>query len=124
MKYNKAKDDVKKQTDLLANYQSAYNYSQGLNSVISDEDKLYKAALHDREVKLMDYQKEQIKEKTKFSDALQGNVTKTSIIAKDKVPINNTDSYNIFNDLEDDEDNDITAKLAKESQIEKEAVIS
>lgn len=124
MKYNKAKDDVKKQTDLLANYQSAYNYSQGLNSVISDEDKLYKAALHDREVKLMDYQKEQIKEKTKFSDALQGNVTKTSIIAKDKVPINNTDSYNIFNDLEDDEDNDISAKLAKESQIEKEAVIS
>lgn len=73
LKYNKAKEDVAKQTNLLTNYRNAYELSSGLNHLVSSEDNLYKKALYDREQKLMFYQKEQAKERNKFSDAMQGN---------------------------------------------------
>ena len=71
MKYAKAKDDVAKQTNLLKNYQNTYEVSKDLNDLVSSEDELYKKVLHDREQKLMFYQKEQAKERNRFSDTLQ-----------------------------------------------------
>ena len=74
MKYNKAKEDCAKQTELLRNYDNAYQISKGLNNLVLNEDKLYIHALHDRESKLEYYQKEQAKERNRFSDAMQGNI--------------------------------------------------
>ncbi|MCQ2817221.1 MAG: hypothetical protein MJ252_08155 [archaeon] len=47
--------------------------------MVNDEDKLYIHALHDREAKLEYYQKEQAKERNKFSDALQANTMSKKI---------------------------------------------
>lgn len=140
MKYNKAKEDVSKQTELLKNYKNAYNISKKLNDLVQNEDNLYKQALHDREQKLEFYQHEESREQNKFSDNLQkANISKlfnnlniyleTTIVAKDKIksPAMNIKENNddIFAGIEEDDEekNNILDKLVRENQVAEESKV-
>ena len=70
LRYNSAKNDVRKQTNLIKGYQNIYENTKIIND---HEDSLYKKAVHDREVGLARFQNETLKERNKFSDALQAS---------------------------------------------------
>ena len=73
LRYNSAKNDVRKQTNLITGYQNIYENTKIINDHCNDEDSLYKKAVHDREVGLARFQNETLKERNKFSDALQAS---------------------------------------------------
>ena len=72
--------DVKKQTNLLQTYQRVYENTKNINDKCKDEDKQFKQAVHDREVGLARFQNETLKERNKFSDALQASTISKNLI--------------------------------------------
>ena len=77
-KYNQAKKEVKKQKDLLLNYQTNYENSKNLNELAFDQDLYYKKAIIDREYALRQFNKEDYNFKNKFSERLHQNIRNKS----------------------------------------------
>ena len=76
IKYTDAKNDVKNKKNMLSTYQNAYQLSHTLDKLISNEDKMYKKAVYDRERALNKYLQEDIKEKNKFCFLMQQKTMK------------------------------------------------
>ena len=67
-----------KRTKLVNTYDKNFDKLKQIHEVCNDEDYNFKKSLHDREMKVANIQKAKIKEKHKYSDALQD--TSKSII--------------------------------------------
>ena len=143
MKYNDAKKNVKLKKNMLKNYQNAYQLSYTLDRLISDEDKLFKKAVYDRERALNKYLQEDIKEKNRFCFSMQqktlkpliknksvvvrgGGVTNNNLISTvndstpNLMPVNekeNNEGEVIKVNEEEDEGNDIQNKLQNEKNL-------
>ena len=143
MKYTDAKNDVKNKKNMLNTYQNAYQLSHTLDKLISNEDKMYKKAVYDRERALNKYLQEDIKEKNRFCFSMQqktlkpliknksvvvrgGGVTNNKLISTvndstpNLMPVNeneNNEGEVIKVNEEEDEGNDIQNKLQNEKNL-------
>ena len=144
IKHTDAKNDVKNKKNMLNNYQNAYQLSHTLDRLISDEDKMYKKAVYDRERALNKYLQEDIKEKNKFCFLMQqktmppmkknkstvvtrGGLSQSNLIntqvnepSPNLVPVNdevkNEEEAQKVNE-EDEEENAIQNKIQNEKQL-------
>ena len=143
IKYTDAKNDVKNKKNMLSTYQNAYQLSHTLDKLISNEDKMYKKAVYDRERALNKYLQEDIKEKNKFCFLMQQKTmkpmkkNKSSVVTRRGLTQNNLNnnlvnepSPNIVpvNDVnneqdvqkvneDDEEENPIQNKIQNEKQL-------
>ncbi len=141
-KCNIAKNQIKNQKDKLIRYIEESEDKKKLNEIINYEDKAFKKAIYDKERTLNLYQREDAKERNKFSDKLQSaslknkkiqpkrikkSQSQTSIYSNDKKIGNsisqnniNTIKENNDNENEDENDNPILNKLNNEKMQEEE----
>ena len=141
-KFNIAKNQIKNQKDKLIRYIEESQDKKKLNEIINYEDKAFKKAIYDKERTLNLYQREDAKERNKFSDKLQSaslknkkiqplrikkSQSQTSIYSIDKKIGNsisqnniNTIKENNDNENEDENDNPILNKLNNEKMQEEE----
>ena len=141
-KFNIAKSQIKNQKDKLIKYIEESEDKKKLNEIINYEDKAFKKAIYDKERTLNLYQREDAKERNKFSDKLQSaslknkkiqplrikkSQSQTSIYSIDKKIGNsisqnniNTIKENNDNENEDENDNPILNKLNNEKMQEEE----
>ena len=141
-KCNIAKNQIKNQKDKLIRYIEESEDKKKLNEIINYEDKAFKKAIYDKERTLNLYQREDAKERNKFSDKLQSaslknkkiqpkrikkSQSQTSIYSIDKKIGNsisqnniNTIKENNDNENEDENDNPILNKLNNEKMQEEE----
>ena len=135
-KCNIAKNQIKNQKDKLIRYIEESEDKKKLNEIINYEDKAFKKAIYDKERTLNLYQREDAKERNKFSDKLQSaslknkkiqpkrikkSQSQTSIYSIDKkignyISQNNINTIKENNDNENDDENDnpILNKLINE----------
>ena len=141
-KFNIGKSEIKNQKDKLIRYIEESEDKKKLNEIINYEDKTFKKAIYDKERTLNLFQREDAKERNKFSDKLQSaslkkkkiqplrikkSQSKTSIYSTDK-KIGNSISQNKIitinenhdNENEDENDNPILNKLNNEKKQEEE----
>ena len=141
-KFNIAKSQIKNQKDKLIKYIEESEDKKKLNEIINYEDKAFKKAIYDKERTLNLYQREDAKERNKFSDKLQSaslknkkiqplrikkSQSQTSIYSIDKkignsISQNNINTIKENNDNEngDENDNPILNKLNNEKMQEEE----
>ena len=141
-KCNIAKNQIKNQKDKLIRYIEESEDKKKLNEIINYEDKAFKKAIYDKERTLNLYQREDAKERNKFSDKLQSaslknkkiqpkrikkSQSQTSIYSIDKKIGNsisqnniNTIKENNDNENEDENDNPILNKLINEKMQEED----
>ena len=135
-KFNIAKSEIKNQKNKLVRYIEEFDNKKKLNEILNFEDKTFKKAIYDKERTLNLYQREDAKERNKFSDKLQSaslknkkiqplrikkSQSQTSIYSIDKKVENSISQNNINiikenNDNENDDENDnpILNKLINE----------
>ena len=141
-KFNIGKSEIKNQKDKLIRYIEESEDKKKLNEIINYEDKTFKKAIYDKERTLNLFQREDAKERNKFSDKLQSaslkkkkiqplrikkSQSQTSIYSTDK-KIGNSISQNKIitinenhdNENEDENDNPILNKLNNEKIQEEE----
>ena len=140
IRYNNAKQNNKYFNDLLGNYNNAYIISSSLNDMINDEDKKYKKAVYDRERALHKYLQEDIREKNKYANASNFEVTnsgkknrkvsKSVVINRNKSNVENKDD-NIKEEKEEkieegneEEENEIQNKLNNENKMDEKELVS
>ena len=132
-RYQSARIDVRKQREKLLNYQNDYLKNKNLNDLIVNEDNIFVKAIHDKEIAMRNFFKDNIKEKNKFSHNLKNNTFKKKRVqsARNKIVKKNSE-FNTFDNeklnqnnsekkitvnenLSDNEENPILNKLENEN---------
>ena len=125
IRFNNAKDQNNYYKDIIQKYNEKFKNSSLIRKMINDEDNKYIKAIVDREKVLKKYQKEDYKEKNKFSELLYLNILKgggvnKSVVVKNKYlnTLGNEKNMKIAVDNEEEEVNYIKNKLETENKLD------
>ena len=125
IRFNNAKDQNNYYKDIIQKYNEKFKNSSLIRKMINDEDNKYMKAVVDREKVLKKYQKEDYKEKNKFSELLYLNILKNrkvnkSVVVKNKYlnTLGNEKNMKIAVDNEEEEVNYIKNKLETENKLD------
>ena len=125
IRFNNAKDQNNYYKDMIQKYNEKFKNSSLIRKMINDEDNKYIKAIVDREKVLKKYQKEDYKEKNKFSELLYLNILKNrkvnkSVVVKNKYlnTLGNEKNMKIAVDNEEEEVNYIKNKLETENKLD------
>ena len=125
IRFNNAKDQNNYYKDIIQKYNEKFKNSSLIRKMINDEDNKYMKAVVDREKVLEKYQKEDYKEKNKFSELLYLNILKNrkvnkSVVVKNKYlnTLGNEKNMKIAVDNEEEEVNYIKNKLETENKLD------
>ena len=125
IRFNNAKDQNNYYKDIIQKYNEKFKNSSLIRKMIIDEDNKYIKAIVDREKVLKKYQKEDYKEKNKFSELLYLNILKgggvnKSVVVKNKYlnTLGNEINMKIAVDNEEEEVNYIKNKLETENKLD------
>ena len=125
IRFNNAKDQNNYYKDMIQKYNEKFKNSSLIRKMINDEDNKYMKAVVDREKVLKKYQKEDYKEKNKFSELLYLNILKNrkvnkSVVVKNKYlnTLGNEKNMKIAVDNEEEEVNYIKNKLETENKLD------
>ena len=125
IRFNNAKDQNNYYKDIIQKYNEKFKNSSLIRKMINDEDNKYIKAIVDREKVLKKYQKEDYKEKNKFSELLYLNILKNrkvnkSVVVKNKYlnTLGNEKNMKIAVDNEEEEVNYIKNKLETENKLD------
>ena len=125
IRFNNAKDQNNYYKDIIQKYNEKFKNSSLIRKMINDEDNKYIKAIVDREKVLKKYQKEDYKEKNKFSELLYLNILKNrkvnkSVVVKNKYlnTLGNEINMKIAVDNEEEEVNYIKNKLETENKLD------
>ena len=70
------KNEVKKKTTLLNNYEKSFQTLKDINNECLEEERAYKHSLHDKEMRMSNLQKTKRQERNTYSNALQEKTSK------------------------------------------------
>ena len=125
IRFNNAKDQNNYYKDIIQKYNEKFKNSSLIRKMIIDEDNKYMKAVVDREKVLKKYQKEDYKEKNKFSELLYLNILKNrkvnkSVVVQNKYlnTLGNEKNMKIAVDNEEEEVNYIKNKLETENKLD------
>ena len=125
IRFYNAKDQNNYYKDIIQKYNEKFKNSSLIRKMINDEDNKYMKAVVDREKVLEKYQKEDYKEKNKFSELLYLNILKNrkvnkSVVVKNKYlnTLGNEKNMKIAVDNEEEEVNYIKNKLETENKLD------
>ena len=125
IRFNNAKDQNNYYKDIIQKYNEKFKNSSLIRKMINDEDNKYIKAIVDREKVLKKYQKEDYKEKNKFSELLYLNILKNrkvnkSVVVQNKYlnTLGNEKNMKIAVDNEEEEVNYIKNKLETENKLD------
>ena len=125
LRYNNAKEKNNYYKDIIEKYNEKFKNSSLIRKMINDEDNKYMKAVVDREKVLKKYQKEDYKEKNKFSELLCLNILKNkkinkSVVVKNKYlnTFGNEKNIKIVSDNDEEEVNYIKNKLETENKLD------
>ena len=125
IRFNNAKDKNNYYKDIIQKYNDKFENSSLIRKMINDEDNKYMKAVVDREKVLKKYQKEDYKEKNKFSELLHLNNLKNkkvnkSVVVKNKYlnTSDNVKNIKITIDNDEEEVNYIKNKLETENKLD------